>query len=100
MPQVPAGPEALRRCGRDSSIRSMSAGDLALFLCVHGAYHVWCCAKWLSDVARAHSIGRIDWRAAMDEARGSGVEAVCPAALSLLHEPLWIRGSHSARLCP
>lgn len=66
------------------SIRSMSGGDLALFLCVHGAYHVWSNAKWLSDVARAHSIGRIDWRAAMDEARGSGVEAVCPAALSLL----------------
>ncbi len=66
------------------SIRSMNGGDLALFLCVHGAYHVWSNAKWLSDVARAHSIGRIDWRAAMDEARGSGVEAVCPAALSLL----------------
>lgn len=67
------------------SIRSMSAGDLALFLCIHGAYHIWCCAKWLSDVARAHAIGRVDWRAAQEEARASGLEGVCPAALSLLH---------------
>jgi hypothetical protein len=67
------------------SIQSMSAGDLALFLCVHGAYHIWCCAKWLGDVARAHSIDRMDWRAAIDEARRSGLEGVCPAAQSLLH---------------
>ncbi|MGC2300190.1 MAG: nucleotidyltransferase family protein, partial [Acidobacteriaceae bacterium] len=60
------------------SIRKMSAGDLALFLCVHGAYHVWSSAKWLSDVARAHSIGRLDWRAAVHEARSAGLEGVCP----------------------
>lgn len=67
------------------AIHVMSPGDLALFLCVHGAYHIWCCAKWLSDVARAHCIGRIDWRAAMDVARDAGIESACLAALSLLH---------------
>jgi hypothetical protein len=66
------------------SIRSMSAGDLALFLCVHGAYHIWCCAKWLGDLARAHSIGRLDWRSAVDEARSLGLEGVCPTAQSLM----------------
>lgn len=68
------------------SIRSMNAGDLGLFLCVHGAYHVWCCAKWLGDVARAYSMGRMDWPAAMDEARSLGLEGVCSAAQSLLHK--------------
>ena len=67
------------------SIRMMSGGDLALFLCVHGAFHIWCCAKWLGDVARAHSIGRLDWGAAMNLARSLGLEGVCPAAQSLLH---------------
>lgn len=67
------------------SIQSMSDGDLGLFLCVHGAYHVWCSAKWLGDVARAHSIGRMGWRAATDEARSLGLEGVCSAAQSLLH---------------
>lgn len=67
-----------------NSIQVMSPGDLALFLCVHGAYHIWCSAKWLSDVARAHAIGRVDWNAAQEEALRSGLDGVCPAALSLL----------------
>lgn len=91
------------------SIRSMSSGDLGLFLCVHGAYHIWCCAKWLSDVARAHSIGRLDWNAAMDEARSAGLEGVCTAAQSLLqrlygldtpNSPGALRGRTGTRALP
>lgn len=67
------------------SIQAMSSGDLALFLCTHGAYHVWSSARWLSDVARAHALGRIDWNAAFAEARKLEMEPCLRAALSLLN---------------
>lgn len=65
-------------------IHTMSAGDLALFLCIHGAIHTWHRAKWLGDVARAHSLGLLDWNAALDEARKRGVVRVVLATQKLL----------------
>ena len=66
------------------SIHIMGPGDLALYLCRHGGRHAWCCAKWLGDLARAHSLGLLDWKAALDEARKSDQENVLLAGLCLL----------------
>jgi len=66
------------------SIQAMSPGDMTLYLSNHGAAHAWIRAKWLGDLARAHTLGRLDWPAAWDEARRSGQENVVLAGLCLL----------------
>src|SRR5208282_2969064 len=64
----------------------MSPGDLALYLCIHGGADAWSYAKGLGDLARAHSLGILDWEAALDEARKSDQENVLFAGLCLLDE--------------
>ncbi len=49
------------------AIQTMSAADLTLYLCTHAGFHLWSSAKWLGDLARAHSLGLLDWRAAAGE---------------------------------
>ncbi len=66
------------------SIQAMNPGDLTLYLCAHGGHHAWFRAKWLGDLARAHSLGLLDWEAAWDEARRSGQERVLEAGRCLL----------------
>lgn len=67
-----------------STVRSMSPADLTLYLCCHGGDHAWFRAKWLGDLARAHTVGRLDWDGAFAEAQKSGQERVLLAALVLL----------------
>jgi hypothetical protein len=66
------------------SIHIMSPGDLALYLCRHGGVDAWSSAKLLGDLARAHSLGLLDWAAAFDEAHRSNQENVLLAGLCLL----------------
>lgn len=66
------------------SIRTMHPGDLALYLCSHGGLHEWFRAKWLGDLARAHSMGLLDWETSMQHARSLGQERVLLAGLQLL----------------
>lgn len=68
------------------SIRTMHPGDMALYLCSHGGLHIWFRAKWLGDLARAHSLGLLDWGASLERARRSGEERVLLAGLGLLRE--------------
>lgn len=75
-------PSIWHRC----SIQAMSPGDRTLHLCSHGGVHLWSRAKWLGDLACAHSLGLLDWRAALNEARLSGQERVVLVALWLLHQ--------------
>lgn len=71
---------------QQQSIRAMHPGDLALYLCSHGGLHRWFRAKWLGDLARAHSLGLLHWEASFDEARCSGEERVLLAGLGLLRD--------------
>jgi hypothetical protein len=66
------------------SIRTMHPGDLALYLCRHGGQHAWSCAKWLGDVASAHSIALLDWSTAFDEARRESQQNILLSAMYLL----------------
>lgn len=67
-------------------IRAMHPGDNALYLCRHGGQHVWFRAKWLGDLARAHSLGLLDWEASFETARNLGQGRVLLAGLGLLRE--------------
>jgi hypothetical protein len=68
------------------SIQAMHPGDLALYLCCHGGLHQWFRSKWLGDLARAHSLGLLNWEACFDQARQSGEERTLLAGLGLLRE--------------
>jgi hypothetical protein len=68
------------------AIRAMHPGDLALYLSSHGGLHRWFRAKWLGDLARAHSLGLLNWEASFDEARRSGEERILLAGLGLLRD--------------
>jgi len=67
-------------------IRAMHPGDLAHYLCSHGGLHRWFRAKWLGDLARAHSLGLLNWEASLAEAQKSGEERVLLAGLGLLRD--------------
>jgi hypothetical protein len=67
------------------SVRVMSRGDLALYLCRQGGRDAWSFAKGLGDLARAHCLHGLDWDAAFDEARKSDQKNVLLAGLCLLN---------------
>jgi hypothetical protein len=59
--------EVVSVAGRD--IKTLSAEDLLLTLCVHGAKHLWARLQWLSDVARLIDARQeMDWGWVMDQA--------------------------------
>jgi hypothetical protein len=68
------------------SIQAMHAGDMTLYLCCHGGLHEWFRAKWLGDLARAHSLGLLDWKAAWEEAQRSRQTRVLLAGIYLLEQ--------------
>jgi hypothetical protein len=71
---------------RGQSYRTMSANDLAIYLCGHGSEHAWFRAKWLGDLARLDALGMVDWGAVMAEVRGTNHERAVGLALRLLSE--------------
>jgi len=68
------------------SIQAMNPGDATLYLCCHGGLHEWFRAKWLGDLARAHSLGLLDWKAAWEEALRSRQTRVLLAGIYLLEQ--------------
>ena len=68
------------------SYLAMTSTDLALYLCSHGGTHAWSRAKWLGDMARIRTEGRMDWQAALDQAGKTGQERPLLAALRLLKD--------------
>jgi len=60
--------------------------DQVLYLCTHGGEHAWFRAKWLGDLARLHAEGRVDWAAALEQARRTGQERALLAGLRLLEQ--------------
>jgi hypothetical protein len=66
----------------------MNPIDQVLYLCNHGGRHAWERAKWLGDLARIHAEGRMDWQAALDQARSTGQEKpllLCLRLLKIVH---------------
>ena len=71
------------------SIQAMHASDMTLYLCCHGGLHAWFRAKWLGDLARADSLGLLEWEAALAEGQRSGQERVLLAAMSSSEPGIW-----------
>jgi Uncharacterised nucleotidyltransferase len=68
------------------SFQAMNHIDLALYLCSHGGQHFWYRAKWLGDFARIRASERVDWDAALIEARKTGQERALLTGLRLLNQ--------------
>ena len=68
-----------------SSYQAMNHRDLAIYLCSHGGGHRWSRAKWLGDLARMHSNGRVDWQEVLTSARAVGQERPVLLCLQLLN---------------
>jgi hypothetical protein len=57
------------------AVRSLSAEDLFLSLCVHGSKHLWTRLAWICDVAEMlKTRGDLDWAALRAQAQFTGTE--------------------------
>ena len=69
---------------------SLDDSILFLFLCDHGSRHVWCCMKWLSDIAMMIADDSIDdWAALLAQAERLGLCRVVAQTALLVH---WLYG--------
>jgi hypothetical protein len=77
---------------RGTMVRTLAPEDLLLFLCVHGAKHLWCSLGWVCDVAeliRAHP--RLDWEKTMAQADRGGSQLRLLLGLHLARDLLGAR---------
>ena len=65
--------------------QAMNPIDQVHYLYCHGAEHAWSRAKWLGDLARIHAVAKVDWEAALEQARASRQEKPLFLGLRLLH---------------
>ena len=66
------------------SVSTLSAEDLLLALCVHGAKHLWERLAWVCDVAGlVNSHAELDWRAVFERASAARVERMLLLGLRL-----------------
>jgi hypothetical protein len=69
------------------ALRTFSAEDTLLLLCVHGTKHFWTRLGWICDVAQMAEAPRgIDWRRAEQLARAMRCRRMWLLGLSLAHE--------------
>lgn len=69
------------------SVATLSQVDTLLYLCAHGASHLWFRLKWLEDIARIVATGDPEPIAAAHAvARRAGAEAVVLGALALVDD--------------
>lgn len=66
--------------------QAMNPIDQVIYLSAHGADHAWFRAKWLGDLARLHSLGRVDWAAVLDRTRRNSQDRALLVVLRLLNE--------------
>ncbi len=79
--------ETLDVCGRSISV--ISAEELLLYLCVHGAKHCWERLGWICDVAQLlETCEHLDWSWTMDRAKELHCERQLSLGLVLAHELL------------
>lgn len=71
-----------------AAVPALSHADTLLYLCAHGAEHVWFRLKWLEDIARI--VTRPDAGPVLDAAlmlsRETGAEAILAAAMRLVQQ--------------
>jgi hypothetical protein len=73
----------VRMAGRE--VAGLSLESLLLFLCVHGAKHLWSRLHWLGDLARLAAL-QPDWEAALRLAAQAGCERPVLLGLLLAHQ--------------
>ena len=73
----------------DAGLRTLAAGPLYSYLCVHGAMHGWSRLKWLADVGALLSRETGDGVARLHECAGGLGAGVCSAQTLLLCERLF-----------
>jgi len=56
-----------------------------LYLCAHGAKHLWCQLRWVCDLAEVAESAPIDWGCVMREARALHVQRMLSLGLRLAH---------------
>lgn len=72
------------------TISTFSTENLLLFLCAHGAKHLWWgCLEWLCDVARVIDMnGELDWQRILNKSRRLHCQTTLLLGLLLAHELL------------
>lgn len=82
-----------------TAVPALSRADTLLYLCAHGAEHVWFRLKWLEDIARI--VTRADAGPVLDDAlmlaRETGAEAILVTAMRLVREVFGIDCPEIAR---
>jgi hypothetical protein len=71
-----------------TTLRTLSAEDLMLVLCVHAAKHAWQQLSWLYDIAELARSPQIDWNAVQQQARHLGIQRMVAVSFLLAHKLL------------
>jgi hypothetical protein len=90
--------QAVTVAGR--SLRTLSAEDLMLVLCVHAAKHAWVQLSWLCDIAQLARSQRVNWDAVTQQAKRLGIERIVAVSFVLAHQLLGadVPGSAQTRI--
>ena len=74
---------------RGKPVRAFAQEDLLLFLCLHGARHLWSCLQWVCDVAELiRTYPNLDWQQLLQRAQQLGLERILLLGLYLAHDLL------------
>jgi hypothetical protein len=65
------------------TVRTLSAEDLLLVLCVHAAKHAWIRLGWLRDIAGLVGSHWLNWDAVLSQAGELGIERILGLSLTL-----------------
>lgn len=76
------------------AVPALSMADTLLYLCAHGAQHLWFRLKWLEDIARIVTLPTQSSiiPEAIARARETGAEAIVTSALRLVEDVLGVPG--------
>jgi hypothetical protein len=94
---------AIPRTVSGMTLRTLSAEDLVLVLCVHAAKHAWQQLSSLCDIAELARSRQIDWNAVQERAKRLGVQRIVALsfglARKLLEAPLPDEMGAPSKLC-
>ncbi len=74
----------------DESVRTLSAGDLFIVLCVHAAKHGWMQLSWVCDIAEVVKSRNIDWDIVSNRVSQLKVERIVAVNLLLAERLLGV----------
>ena len=79
---------AVPRTVSGMTLRTLSAEDLLLVLCVHAAKHAWQQLSWLCDIAELARSQQINWNAVEEKSKRLGIQRMVAISLFLAHRLL------------